>query len=142
MIAVEVMQPQHSPDVLKSKAELLEPYGLSVYGEPLDSSSPLGKRMSSFPRQRCIDFRPNQGGRPELKNVKDGTRNSAAWVQTRGEQATHACGTCAAGHGPFSTCVTSKSGDGQQFFDGSCANCHFYGRGTKCSFRKCYSRLW
>lgn len=51
-MTVEVMQSQHSPDVLKSKAEFLEPFGLSVYGEPLDSSFSLGERISSLPRQR------------------------------------------------------------------------------------------
>lgn len=137
MIAVEIMQPPQDPDLLKTKADFLEPFGLSVYGEPLDYLSGLGERISALPRQRCIDFRANAEGKPVLKSVKEGSNNAAAWAQTRGFQVSHACSTCAAGNGPFVSCVVLKNLDCQHFFDGSCANCHFNKQGSKCSFRGC-----
>lgn len=76
----------------------------------------------------------NPEGRPALKNVKESSRNAAAWVQTRREQASNLCKHCVAGKGPFASCVTLKMGD-QQFSEGSCANCHFNKNGARCSFR-------
>ena len=75
---VEVIQSQHSPDVLKSRADFLEPYGLYIYGELLDCSSVLSKRICALPRQRRIDFRINHEGKPVLKNISEASNNVAA----------------------------------------------------------------
>lgn len=109
--------------------------GISSAGEPVDSSTPLSKRIASLPLQRRIDFRLGQDGQPILKDLTDGTRNIAAWAQTRGVQAGNQCTHCASRRGPFMTCVILKNHDGQLFFEGSCANCQFHRQGSKCSFR-------
>ena len=109
--------------------------GISSAGEPVDSSTPLSKRIASLPFQRRIDFRLGQDGQPILKDLTDGTRNIAAWAQTRGVQAGNQCTHCASRRGPFMTCVILKNHDGQLFFEGSCANCQFHRQGSKCSFR-------
>lgn len=118
---------------MDTEASLL---GISPSGEPVDSLTPLSKRIASLPLQRRVDFRLGQDEQPVLKDLKDGTRNIAAWAQTRGVQAGHRCSYCASGRGPFMTCVILKNHDGQLFFEGSCANCQFHRQGSKCSFRE------
>lgn len=110
-------------------------YGMSSSGEPLETVAPLGKKIAVLPFKRRVDFRLFPDGKPIIKDLKDASRNTAAWAQTRGIQVSPSCDYCAAGNGPFASCVVVRNGTGQQFFEGTCANCQFGRRGPKCSLR-------
>ena len=109
---------------------------IALSGEPTVAMQPLGKRVASFPFQRRLDFRVGKEGKPLLKDLREGSRNTAAWVQTRGIQVPQPCASCASGHGPFSSCVVFRTADGHRFCEGSCANCYFGHKAVRCSFRE------
>lgn len=100
-------------------------YGMSSAGEPLEMAVPLGKRIASLPFKRRVDFRLFPDGKPIIKDLKEASRNTAAWAQTRGIQVLPSCDYCAAGNGPFASCVIIRNETGQRFFEGTCANCQF-----------------
>lgn len=112
--------------------------GISSSGEPLEMVVPLGKRIASLPFKRRVDFRLFPDGKPILKDLKEASRNTAAWAQTRGIQVLPSCDYCAAGNGPFASCVVIRNKTGQRIFEGTCANCQFGRRGPKCSLRGFY----
>lgn len=114
----------------------LSAFGIAPSGEPIEAVQPLGKRVASFPFERRVDFRVGREGKPLLKDLLDGPRNTAAWVQTRGIQVSQPCASCASGNGPFSSCVVFRTANGQRFCEGSCANCYFGHKAVRCSFRE------
>lgn len=124
-------QPTNSPDTPDLSA-----FGIAPSGEPTEAVQPLGKRVASFPFKQRIDFRVGKEGKPLRKDLLDGSRNTAAWVQTRGIQVSQPCASCASGNGPFSSCVVFRTANGQRFCEGSCANCYFGHKAVRCSFRE------
>lgn len=125
-------QSSHVPDVSSLSA-----YGIKASGEPAGAMNSMGERVAAMPFQRRVEFRTGKDGKPLLKDLLEGTRNTAAWVQSRGIQVPQSCVHCAAGNGPFVSCVVLRMPNGQRFADGSCANCYFGHTGSRCSFREC-----
>lgn len=59
------------------------------------------------------------------------TNVEAVLGQSRGELEEVECKACAAGGGPFTTCVTVEG-----MFGGSCTNCHHGSKASRCSLRQ------
>lgn len=111
-------------------------YGIAPSGEPAEAVNCMGERVAALPFQRRVEFRAGKDGKPLLKDVLEVSRNTAAWVQTRGVQVPQPCSNCAAGNGPFTACVVLRMPNNQRFSDGSCANCYFGHSGSRCSLRE------
>lgn len=47
-----------------------------------------------------------------------------------------ACRHCRSSNGPFGSCVVLTDDNDVRYMNGSCANCHYNGSGTRCDFRK------
>lgn len=102
--------------------------------EPMSPRNQPGQQAAALPAVRKLDFRHDADGKVSLKHLNKDSRNTAAWVQTRGTVATTACARCLRGCGPFETCVVLEI-DGVRPIGATCANCHFNGEGHVCSFR-------
>jgi hypothetical protein len=97
-----------------------------VNGAPATRMTTAIRTLAGMPVARAPILRQN---RPFIQSRAN---NEEAWLGTQaGAVATPPCAPCARGIGPFTVCVIV---DG--LFRHSCANCHYGGNGTRCSFRQ------
>lgn len=99
------------------------------------------KRFNGLPARRKLDWRVNVNGRTLVKPLKRAEEIIAAIIQERGKIASTPCQHCDAGWGPFTACVVIREANGQPAYGGQCSNCHWGGRGNRCSFGKYMSLL-
>jgi hypothetical protein len=87
----------------------------------------------TLPVIRRFNPRPNK-----TFNITLPANVMAILAQLRGNEmeSEAACHHCSSGNGPFESCVVLSDEDGVRYMNGSCANCHFNGSGTRCDFRK------
>jgi hypothetical protein len=94
----------------------------------------------ALPVVRALDWQTDNEGKPIRKGLKNVVSRKAAFVQTRGKEASEPCAFCKAQKGIWKTCVIGVA-EAEEKFDGSCANCRF-SRRAQCGYREwfCSSR--
>jgi hypothetical protein len=95
----------------------------------LKAHSSAARFIRGMKQLRDVEIRPNR-----IKFDLTKSQNyEGVLAFTRGQvmEDANACEQCKGGFGPFAKCVVVKG-----LMRGSCANCHYGGKGSGCSFRK------
>ncbi|KAL5336414.1 hypothetical protein BJX70DRAFT_400701 [Aspergillus crustosus] len=106
---------------------------------PTGTLRPAPEYIWSLPVLRTLDWQKDSAGNPMRRRTDTLHSSLAAAVQTRGKVAEKQCNYCAAGNGPWGSCVvTPLNGDiggySLKASDGICANCRAMAQ-WNCSYR-------
>ncbi|QMW43815.1 hypothetical protein COH21_003732 [Aspergillus flavus] len=89
---------------------------------------------SNLPVQRYLDWQTDENNRPIIRELTNNLSRLAAFVQTRGTEASEPCSFCSEQLGVWRSCIIGSDTTADTKVHGSCANCRFSRRYT-CAHR-------
>ncbi|PIG79899.1 hypothetical protein AARAC_010454 [Aspergillus arachidicola] len=89
---------------------------------------------SNLPVQRTLDWQTDENNRPVIRELTNNLSRLAAFVQTRGTEASEPCSFCREQLGVWRSCIIGSDTTADTKLHGSCANCRFSRRYT-CAHR-------
>ncbi|KAE8375830.1 hypothetical protein BDV26DRAFT_294644 [Aspergillus bertholletiae] len=115
----------------QADASAPEPHDLPIPGPNPTSTIEYYSRL---PVQRLLDWQLDKSNSPVVREITNNLSRLAAFVQTRGTEASEPCSFCREKQGVWQSCIIGSDTTADMKIHGSCANCRFSRRYT-CAHR-------